>query len=260
MVAVPFIDITRTVFPVIALRPEQTGEMARPDFFGTAFAVGPGVFMTAAHVAKAAGAHGEVAIGGPSSVDGHAILGAARAHHVETWPDRDVALIFCTVGGLTELKLWLVRPLQLLTDLGSFGYPHAVTLGPAGNQMRVVFRGYKGYVITTRRWERLPGEPSVYEVSCPFPLGMSGAPVLLHQDNDLAVAGMVLGIDTVEYGGVAQNVGIVLAADEIVGLNSEKLGGRIAAQLGFFGGALLPPDQTLEPSTGATSEDEPNRS
>jgi hypothetical protein len=95
MVAVPFIDITRTVFPVVALRADQTGEMARPDFFGPAFAVGPGVFMTAAHVATAAKAHGELAVGGPSSEDGHPLIGAVRVDQVETWSDRDVALLFC---------------------------------------------------------------------------------------------------------------------------------------------------------------------
>jgi len=29
----------RTVFPVIAMNPQEAGQMARPDFFGTAFAV-----------------------------------------------------------------------------------------------------------------------------------------------------------------------------------------------------------------------------
>jgi hypothetical protein len=39
--AAPFIDIMSTVFPVIALEPDQPGEAARPDFFGTPFAIGP---------------------------------------------------------------------------------------------------------------------------------------------------------------------------------------------------------------------------
>lgn len=232
----------RTVFPVIALKPEQAGEMARADFFGTAFAVGPGVFMTAAHVARNAEAHGAVAIGGPSSVDGHAPLGAVRVQQIETWwPDHDVALLYvAAVAGLTELKMWLTNRLQLLTDLGSFGYPHAITVGT--DRMQVVFRGYKGYVITTRGWERLPGEPPVYEVSCAFPLGMSGAPVLLACDGVLAVAGIVLGISTVEYGGVAQDVGIVMPADQIVSLHSGRLGGPIGTQLEFVGCAFLPSD------------------
>jgi hypothetical protein len=54
VVATPFIDIMRTVFPVVALNRDDAGQAARPDFFGTAFAVAPGVFMTAAHVVRAA--------------------------------------------------------------------------------------------------------------------------------------------------------------------------------------------------------------
>jgi hypothetical protein len=48
-----------------------------------------------------------------------------------------VALLFCNVAGLTELKVWLARPVQLLTDLGSFGYPHAVTSNAAGDRIAV---------------------------------------------------------------------------------------------------------------------------
>jgi hypothetical protein len=60
----PFIDILRTVFPVVAL--EAPGQMARMDFFGTAFAVAPGVFMTAAHVVESASEKGELALAGPA--------------------------------------------------------------------------------------------------------------------------------------------------------------------------------------------------
>jgi hypothetical protein len=58
------IDIMRTVFPVLATTPETT-ELARPEFFGTAFAIGAGVF-TAAHVVTAALEHGQLALGGPA--------------------------------------------------------------------------------------------------------------------------------------------------------------------------------------------------
>jgi hypothetical protein len=62
---------------------------------------------------------------------------------------------------------------------------------------------------------------------------MSGAPVLLSLENKLAVVGIVLGIDIVEYGGVEQRVGIAMIGDEILALDSEKLGGRILKELGF---------------------------
>jgi hypothetical protein len=74
-----------------------------------------------------------------------------------------------------------------------------------------------------------------YEVSWPFPEGMSGTPVVLDHHNNVAVAGIVPGIDTVNYGGVAQSVGIVMTAHEIVTLHSESLVGAMAAKLGFEG-------------------------
>src|SRR4029450_162862 len=125
-------------------------EMARPDFFGTAFAVGPGVFMTADHVVEEASGVGQLAIGGPSSRDGQPIVGAARAVAVERWPERDIALLFCNVNPAetTVLDHWLGPRVQVLTDLGAFGYPHAVTQSPEGDRYTVVFRGYKGHMIT----------------------------------------------------------------------------------------------------------------
>lgn len=230
----PFIDIIRTVFPVVSMAPESD-QAARPDFFGSAFCVAPGIFMTAAHVIREAEAVGAVAVGGPV---GDGLLGAARAKQTETWPDRDIGLIYCGVQDIPPLNIWMIHRVQLLTDLQAFGYPHAVTWSPAGDKLHVVFRGYKGYVITTRGFERLPGSPSVYEVSSPYPVGMSGAPVLFSKDDGIAVAGVVVGTDTVTYAGVPQNVGIAMTAEEIVGLRSDILGGPIAEMLGFAGAIL----------------------
>ena len=47
----------------------------------------------------------------------------------------------------------------------------------------------------------------------------------------IAVVGVVIGTDTVTYGGVDNNVGIALMVEEIVGLVSPRLGGPIATQL-----------------------------
>ncbi len=103
-----------------------------------------------------------------------------------------------------------------------------------------VFRAYNGYVTTTRVFDRLPGQPSIYEVSCPYPSGMSGGPVLLAMDNQLAVAGVVIGSDSVTYAGVEHTVGVAMIADEIAALQSAKLGGAIRAMLNLNGAALRP--------------------
>jgi hypothetical protein len=225
MVALLSIDISRTVFPVVALHPESAGEMARPDFFGTAFAVAQGVFMTAAHVVEEAVAAGELGIGGPVGGEGRP-LGAVRARRWEVWTDRDLALVSCDVSGLTVLNTWLTHRAQVLTDVSTFGYPHAVTPSPSGDRLEVVFRAYKGYVITIRGFDRLAGAPAVYEVSSPFPVGLSGAPLLMEKDGTLVVLGVVIGIDTVTYAGVRNDVGIAVVGDELFTLRSRMLGAR----------------------------------
>jgi len=235
------LDILRTVFPVISLSKADDGQLARADFFGTAFCVAPNVFMTAAHVVHAAEEHGTLGLAGPGTdVTGAAgAMGGRRVDHREIWDDRDVPVLYCNAPG-TLLNRWMVHPVQVLEDLGAFGYPHAVTRSEAGEQFNVLFRAYKGYVITTRGFERLAARSRVYELSCPFPEGLSGAPVLYNKHGVLAVAGMVLGESTVEYGGVDHRVGIALMADEIVGLHSERLRGGLAQQLDWEAAFLAP--------------------
>jgi len=226
----PQIDILKTVFPVLAMTDEERAA-ARPDFFGTAFAVAPGIFLTAAHVVTAAQQHGHLTLAGVMG-DGRSV-GARRVDYWETFPEKDVALLYCEVTDMTILNTWLGGHVQVLTELRSFGYPHAVTRNDETESFKVLFRAYKGYVIVTRGFQRLPGEPAVYEVSCPYPEGTSGAPVLLAAEDRLVVAGMVLGVDIVEYAGVEQRVGIAMIGEEILRLRSQRLGGLIGQRLGL---------------------------
>jgi hypothetical protein len=232
----PLINIDETVFPVMATVPGNAGELERPDFFGTAFAVGPGVYMTAAHVAQAAAARGQLSLG---RRDDPGLVGET-VYYWEAWPERDIALLFCCTPGTTPLNIWLIHRTQLLMDLASFGYPHAVTRDDGADHFEVVFRGYKGHVITTRGFDRLPGRPAVYEVSCPYPEGLSGAPVLLELGGRLAVAGVVIGSQTVSYGNADHTVGIAMIADEIAELRSDRLGDTLARALGWTAAAWRP--------------------
>jgi hypothetical protein len=117
----PHIDIMRTVFPVVALKADEPGQAARPDFFGTAFAVAPGLFITAGHVVNEARAVGALALAGPTG-DGHEPVGAARVLDFELFPNHDLALLKCNVSDVTLLNVWLASRLQLLTDVSAFGY------------------------------------------------------------------------------------------------------------------------------------------
>lgn len=233
------IDIMKTVLPVVARKP-GTQELTRPDFFGTAFAVAPNIFVTAAHVWHAAAADGEPCIAGGTP---HSPLGGAFVAVHELFDDLDVAIIKTqTKPDVTLLTSWLGHPkpdgppqrVQVLTDLIAFGYPHAVTLDYENRQRwNAVFRAFKGYVIVVRGFDRLPSKPAVYEVSTPFPEGLSGAPVLWSANDRLVVAGIVIGRDSVTYAGEEQRAGIALVADELLHRHSKLLGGNFAEKLGI---------------------------
>jgi hypothetical protein len=221
---IPAIDIMTTVFPVVAMKDTAGSEAARPDSFGTAFSISPGVFITAAHVVHEASAIGAVALVG--SVTKGEPFGVARATHIEIWDDVDIAIVFAEPR-VTLLNVLLATRLQVLTDVASFGYPHAFTYvpdDPRNPRIDVVFRAYKGHIVTTRAFERLKAAPAIYEVSSPFPPGMSGAPLLYQQQSQLAVAGVVIGCPKVHYRGMKQRVGAAVLIDEIAPLRIEHTG------------------------------------
>lgn len=225
------IDIMKTVFPVAARKP-GTREFTRPDFFGTAFAVAPNIFVTAAHVWHNAAADGEPCItgGSPSGP-----LGAAFIDAHELFDDIDVAIVrTSTRPDVTLLTSWLATRVQVLTDLIAFGYPHAVTLDHEDKeQWNAVFRAFKWSVIVVRGFDRLPQSPAVYEVSTPFPEGLSGAPILWAHDDRLVVVGIVIGRQTVIYAGEEQRAGIGLVADQLLNRHSDLLGGIFGEKLGL---------------------------
>ena len=241
---IPLLDIMNTVFPVTAMVTGAVGELARPDSFGTAFCVSPGVFMTAAHVVHNAMVFGDIALAGSAGRD--QAMGSVRVTDVQVWDDFDVAVLFATPQ-VTTLDVWLTSRLQTLSDVASFGYPHAFSYlpdDPKHPRVEVVFRAYKGYVITTRGFEQLPNRPAIYEVSSPFPPGMSGAPLLYSHGNDMAVAGIVVGCPKVHYQGMTQRVGAALVGDQILSLTVQNTGCRIGELPGIVAAELrreIPP-------------------
>ena len=154
-------------FPVAAVLQRDRAELGEPRFYGTAFAIAPGLFLTAAHVIQNAEAAGVPALLGPQGAGEP--LGVARIEGVERWPN-DVALLHCNVQDkVTLFDRWRHTRCQVLDDLSAFGFPHAITREDGEKQLNVVFRAYKGHVITIRGFERLPSKPAVYEVCSPFP-------------------------------------------------------------------------------------------
>jgi hypothetical protein len=66
--------------------------------------------------------------------------------------------------------------------------------------------------------------------------------MLLNNRERLIVVGIVLGVDTVTYGGVPQNVGIAMIGDEILFLESRMLGGRLAQTLNLTAATIKVPE------------------
>jgi hypothetical protein len=181
------------------------------------------------------------------------MIGGAKVVHREVWRERDVALLYCETATRAPLTNWLTHRVQPLTDLFTFGYPHAVTHDSGADRFEVVFRAYKGHVVTTRGFERLDGKPAIYEISSPYPEGLSGAPVLLELGGEIAVAGMVIGTQTITTGSVDANVGIAMIGDEILELRSERLGETIARGLRLNGAAVARRPPQAAPSDSSNS-------
>ena len=135
----PYIDILRTVFPVVAVQPEESGQIARPDFFGTDLLRRTRSVHDGGPRCDRGPAHGNLALAGPgASADDVLPMGSATVTQVEVFRDRDIALPWCNAPQVTLLNTWLVDRTQVLTDVSSFGYPHAVTWSREG--LEVAFR------------------------------------------------------------------------------------------------------------------------
>jgi len=112
--------------------------------------------MTAEHVVRAAEERGALAIAGPTP---HGMIGGAKVVHREVWRERDVALPYCETATRAPLTNWLTHRVQPLTDLFTFGYPHAVTHDSGADRFEVVVLQPRH--VSTHRRLISPFEPRV---------------------------------------------------------------------------------------------------
>jgi len=178
-------DIFRTVCAVVRTR---TGAGGNPvhDICGTAFAMAPGLFMTAAHVLD----------GDPSEFSLGSRFGSGP-YQFRIWPvldwelckGSDVALMQCELPDATCLS-WYPKEVDMLRTVHAFGYPFALDL----HNLRLRARAFKGHVVCAD--DAGPAEltalPRIYELSFQSPRGLSGAPLLLPTAEGLLVGGVVV--------------------------------------------------------------------
>jgi hypothetical protein len=218
------VDLTSLVFPVVSVKP-QSHELVLPVIYGTAFCIGPGIFLTAGHVARSAQGGGEpglVVLGENEPVSVRRVLDC------EVIDSHDVAVLTCKMPAIANLN-WQAEPLRLLSDVGAFGFPYALSVEEEPPLWRLSMRAFKGYVVTRRRIWKLPSQPVGYAVSCPFPKGLSGAPLLRADPGipDLVLVGMVIASGSVEINGEVTAFGEavdILALQEVA---SRIIGGTL---------------------------------
>jgi V8-like Glu-specific endopeptidase len=208
------------------------------DIFGTAFPIGPNLFLTAGHVLKAAAERAFVGLGVAIGEN----LRALKTTSYEIIESHDIGLI-AIPWGRSKGFVWTISECGMLESVQSIGYPYAVDR----TNMSIVLRGFTGHIVSARYLHHLSAVPKVYELSYPCPRGLSGAPVWTASRN---VAGIIIGnsisemdvysekeIDTqgravTVYRRVeALHLGIALQTSAVIGAHSKLLGKTIGEYL-----------------------------
>ena len=165
-------DIRQVALPVFGAK---TLPGVPSEVCGTAFAFGPGLLLTACHVAKQAATHPVSAIGfvEPGATTGACRVVSALVLETEINDSLDIAILRCD-GGPYITPPWRPSVVDLLTEVVVAGYPHAMDV----EAKELVVRSYRGHIVSTHPLRTLPAQPMAYELSFPCAVGMSGAPVL----------------------------------------------------------------------------------
>ena len=202
-------------------RDQRTFELSYGIFHGTAFCLAPDVFLTAAHVFKAAEGDGEVAVARLTPEQHHAQAVADS----EIFGHLDLAVLRCP-GLAAQILPFHFEPLPWLEDVCAFGFPF-------GFEPPVYYlRGFKGHVVTRRGLPPGPEGPAAYELSFVPPPGLSGAPLLAAPaPGAFAVVGMILRHHVAEFRDRRMELGLALDISELLPLNSRILGGTIGERV-----------------------------
>jgi hypothetical protein len=185
------------------------------QLYGTAFPIGDGWFLTAAHVVEAVTENPSVALG--------------RLNENDIWESVSVTeheILDCDVGllksNLTAKTLsWALGLRPMLDDVQSIGYAYGLD-EEAGF---ISPRGFKGHIAGLRQSLKWAGRPFCYELSFQAPRGLSGAPVWGGK-RDGGVIGMILGNSSTEM--------VVFSEREVLSEGKEHILEKVEAlRLGF---------------------------
>lgn len=179
--ATPNIIIFDYVFPVFI-----GSEVMKPTVVeGTAFGIGDGRFVTAAHCLREGMKSGWMALG---TTDGKQL----RAWNIVAWElvdDYDLAVFHADVSVPVKCFPWHAGQLPMTTTVKAAGYPYAIEPG----RDRMGIRSFVGHIVSATTFGRLPSDSPSYELSFQCPRGLSGAPLLIRHGDSMLITGIVIG-------------------------------------------------------------------
>lgn len=228
--------------PVLGGTLEDSGERVNVhEAFGTAFAIGGGMYLTAGHVVEGALSTPLASLASPE--DEGKRWGMHPIRQQEVFSPCDVAVLDVPTLETPALP-WHASLLMALTDVISFGYAYGLD-----HQTRTLrLRAFKGHTVSARAFERLQANPTAYELSFQAPRGLSGA-ALVSADKT-TIVGMVIGNSTTEMlvfshrehlvdegrdstieRFEALTLGVAVTAQSLLEIEFELLGGRLGSHL-----------------------------
>lgn len=220
---------------------------------GTAFSIGGGFFLTAAHVMDVATEHPVCCMGVIAPGDafpGHKIWAKSPITEIEHHREVDLAVFRC--DGSPHMALpWLTHGANVLTPVICSGFPYAHDI----ENERLFTRAYSGSISASYQLFDLEAHPVVYELSFSAPRGLSGAPVLVRfPDKPPHVIGYVIkngkssmlvgsstevikegGKETVVEQYESLSFGLAVASDTVLDLKSNLIGAKIGEHLTTLG-------------------------
>jgi Trypsin-like peptidase domain len=233
----PMVDTRLIAFAVARGRVDvERRRFAPTEIHGTAIPIAPGLFLTAAHVALAAGATDTAAIG-QADDRGFAFYPVVD---VEMFEAVDLAVLKANVPPVRPV-VWSVQEAELTREVMAIGYPYA--LNTANNAIEV--RALTGTIVSGTNGYELRARPRVYELSFPCPRGLSGAALTLRRDAYCAL-GVILGNRSTDMVVYSENeighdgtsyysekveslrLGYALQAEALLAVDSRLLGGPLA--------------------------------
>jgi len=235
------LDLLELAFPIMGVSAEKKAVA----ICGTAFALGPDMYLTAAHVWQNALAYPVRAIG--MRRRGAPDMTLYTVPEAETLDAFDLAILRTSAPAQNKALFWTTDALPLFSEVRAFGYAYGFDVASG----LLNFRGFQGRIAGGSSLNHLSGKPPVYELSFSCPCGLSGAP-LVCRDSDPKdkIGGVILTnhiteitvssetetlVETTPEKTVTETVtkvealhlGIAIRSSVVVGIHSAMLAGTI---------------------------------